>query len=263
MILTITYGHELRYSQRFNRKGRLIYALYGETYPGHLIRYFVNRRYIKRYVQLGNGNMLEIGSACGPFAFWLSRNRRYNVDAIEINSALVNDCEVVRQRIKRDNLRFICADASQRLPLDSKYDIIFFSHVLEHVDDDALLTNAYKYLRRGGLLILQVPYGDPRKLPSKEDLENGHVREGYTESDIREKLEYAGFEVVTAAGGVGKIGIFAYRFSKRVSKLSHRLAITLFPAILFLVYMEQISALLRKHEPHFKHGPVILARKHL
>lgn len=258
------YGSELKYSQRFNKRGRLIYSLYGETHPGHLIRYFVNRRYMKRYVELSNANILEIGSATGPFVFWLSRNGNNNVDAIEIDRKLVSDCKIIKKKIGRDNLRFICADASRKLPLDKKYDIIFSSHVLEHIHDDrAVLVNAYDYLRPEGYLILQVPYGDPYKLPSKKDLENGHVRDGYTKTDIREKLEYAGFEIIHASGGIGRIGCVAYRISKNTARLSHKLnvSILLFPITLFMVYLEQIAALLRLHEPSFIHGPVILAKR--
>ncbi|MGR3173253.1 MAG: methyltransferase domain-containing protein [Candidatus Scalindua sp.] len=247
-------------------KGKLIYALYGDTHPGHLLRYFVNRRYMKRYAKLSNAMILEIGSARGVFAFWLSRNRNYTVDALDIDTSHVKECNEIKEKINRVNVCFTCADASQKLPWEAKYDIIFSSHVLEHINDDVMvLINAYKCLKSGGFFILQIPYGDPEKLPSNEELANGHVREGYTESNIRRKLEHAGFEVVTAVGGIGKFGRFGYKLGKRTSQLrvGFNLATLLFPVTLFFVCLEQIAASLRMHEPSFMHGPVVLARKPL
>jgi len=221
---------------------------------------------MKKYGKFGNADMLEIGSGNGAFAFWLSRNGNYHVDAIELDSNFVSDCEAIKKEIKRDNLCFISEDASRKLPMDEKYNIIFSSHVLEHIHDDtAVLVNAYEYLKPGGYLILQVPYGIPQKLPTKEGFKIGHVREGYTESKIRGKLECVGFEVITATGSVGRIGRIAYRFAKMMAELSHRLniAIVLFPITLLLIYLEQIAVLFRTREPPFMYWPAILAKKPL
>lgn len=260
------FGNELKHSINTNWKGKLIYALYGDTHPGHLIRFLVNRRYMQRYAKLSKIMILEIGSANGAFAFWLSRNRNYTVDALDIDTVLVNECKEIKEKINRNNVWFSCADASQKLPCDTKYDIVVSSHVLEHINDDTeVLINAYKCLKPGGLFILQIPYGDPERLPSQEELANGHVREGYTESNIRQKLEHTGFEVVKAVGGVGKFGRFGYKLGKRTSRLraGFSLAILLFPVTYFFIYLEQIAALLRPNEPSFMYGPVILARKPL
>jgi hypothetical protein len=92
------YGRELRYTRLCNRKARFIFALLGETYAGHIIRFFVNRRYLKRYVERRNSEILEIGSNNGAFSFWLSRNQNYIVDAIEYDSGLVDNCLKIKKQ---------------------------------------------------------------------------------------------------------------------------------------------------------------------
>jgi 2-polyprenyl-3-methyl-5-hydroxy-6-metoxy-1,4-benzoquinol methylase len=258
------YGSELKYSKRLSFKGKLVYAIWGETHPGHLIRFFVNRRFMRKFTTCCKVSFLEIGSATGTSAFWLSRNQHCNVDAIELNKDLITDCNFVKNKIKRNNLQFICADASQRLFLDGKYDYILSSHVLEHIcRDEAVLKNTFAYIKPGGYCLLQLPFGDPNTLTMKKDLDNGHVREGYTESNIRRKLESAGFEIILAVGSVGIVGRFSYGFAKKMMKhsLIFNLGTLFFPITLFLIFLEQVIAFMRTHDPAFPNWPVVLARK--
>lgn len=262
-IMSPLYGSELMYSRRLNLVGRIVYAVFGETYPGYINRFYVNRRCLKEYVGSGNLKILEMGSANGAFAFWLSRNRKYTVVALELDKDLVFHCKKIRKRLKRNNLFFICADASTQFPLGTPFDIIFSTHVLEHIQDDqSALVNAWENLKPGGLLILQVPYGDPNKRPTKEVIANGHVRDGYTESDLRRKLENAGFEIISAKGSIGKIGRFAYHLARRLAKVRIivNFSILFFPITLILIYLEQAASFWRSQEPSFQYGPLVIAR---
>lgn len=262
-IMSPSYGSELMYSRRLNLVGRIVYAVFGETYPGYINRFYVNRRCLNEYVTSNNPKILEIGSANGAFAFWLSRNRKYNVTALEFDRDAVYDCNKIKRSLRRNNLFFICADASTQFPLSTPFDIIFSTHVLEHIQDDqSALINAWENLKPGGLLILQVPYGDPNKRPTKEAIANGHVRDGYTESDIRRKLEYAGFNIISTTGSVGRIGRFAYRFARGMAKVRIivNFSILFFPITLILIYLEQVAVFFRKREPSFEHDPLIIAR---
>ena len=262
--LLFPYGSELRYSCRLNAKGKIIYALFGETFPGYLNRFFVNRRISRKYNRSSRINILEIGSANGAYAFWLSRDRKHTVVALESDKVLVDDCDHIKQKLNRNNLSFICADASTELLKKDGFDIVFSTHVLEHIPDDrAALINAFNILKPGGLLIIQVPYGDPHKKPSREeDIRGGHVREGYTEEDLLHKLEHAGFEIISMTGSIGRIGRLAYRFARGSAKLRFviNLSFLMFPFTLALIYLEQVVAFLRNREPSFEHGPLVIAR---
>ncbi len=164
--LLFQYGSELRYSNRSNVRDKIVYAVFGEMFPGYLNRFFVNRRCLRKCIMSSNINILEIGSANGAFSFWLSRNREHTVVALDFDKHLVYECENIRQKLNRNNLSFICADASAELPSKNRFDIVFLTHVLEHIPDDlAALINTFKALKPGGLIIIQVPYGDSHKKP--------------------------------------------------------------------------------------------------
>ena len=126
-----------------------------------------------------------------------------------------------------------------------------------------IVINTFKNVKPGGILILQVPYGDPQKSPSEEAIENGHVRDGYTESDLRRKLQNAGFEIISATGSVGRIGRFAYQFARRLAnvRIIINFSILLFPITLGLIYLEQIAAMLRNKELSFTSGPLVIAKR--
>ena len=260
------YGQELKHTKLLNWKGKLVFTIFGETFPGHLIRFFINCRYLKKYANEDCSKILEMGSNNGAFSLWLGRNTNYTVVGLENNKTLVIDCQHIRNSINRLNLYFIYADASKKFPLKDNFDMIFSTHVLEHIlNDKSALLNAYNSLKPGGLLILQVPYGDPNKRPTNEAIANGHIRDGYTESDIREKLEHSGFEIVSATGSIGRIGRFAYQFARKLAKIRilFNFSILFFPITLILIYLEQAAAFIRKHEPSFENWPVVIAKRPL
>lgn len=265
LILMLMYGQEIKYTRLGNWKRKLVFTIFGDTHPGHLTRFFVNRKYLRKYTNKKYLRILEVGSSNGAFTFWLSRNHNYRVVGLEYDKTLVTDCHQIRNKIKRSHLFFVCADASTEFPFKINFDVVFSSHVLEHIKKDQdVLINAFKVLKPGGLLLLQIPYGDPLRSPSiKEDIENGHVREGYTEQDIRQKLEYAGFDIVIVTGSIGLTGRFACRFGKLLSKtkIIAGFSILFFPITFVLILLEQFTAFLRNREPFFSNGPFVLARR--
>jgi SAM-dependent methyltransferase len=88
---------------------------------------------------------------------------------------------------------------------DETFDVIYCSHVLEHVDDDRkAMRELHRVLRTGGWAILQVPiataevtFEDPKiTCPKERKLAFGtkdHVRR--YEADYKDRLEDAGFSV--------------------------------------------------------------------
>jgi len=78
------------------------------------------------------------------------------------------------------------------LPKES-FDIIIMLNVLEHIGDDKLaLSNAYKLLKPGGLIVIEVPAGP--YLFDSYDRELQHFRR-YSSSELLSKLNQAGFKV--------------------------------------------------------------------
>ena len=111
--------------------------------------------------------------------------------------------------------RYVTADLKDGLDLklniekidlpDGSFDVILCSHVLEHVDDRAALSELYRILRPSGRLILMVPiiegadrtYEDPA-ITSWHDRKlhfggGTHVR--YYGRDFRDRVRAAGFQL--------------------------------------------------------------------
>jgi len=87
---------------------------------------------------------------------------------------------------------------------NNSFDIIFCSHVLEHIEDDRkAMKELYRVLKKGGFAILQVPLSGENTLENplvtnpeeRERLfgQNDHVR--IYGKDYKDRLEEAGFRV--------------------------------------------------------------------
>ncbi len=86
---------------------------------------------------------------------------------------------------------------------DQRFDLILCSHVLEHVDDRKALSELYRILKPGGILLVMVPlieawaqsYENPDiTSPEERTLhfgQNDHVR--FFGRDIRDRIRAAGF----------------------------------------------------------------------
>jgi hypothetical protein len=138
--------------------------------------------------------------------------------------------------------------------------------VLEHIEDDReVLVNAFRYLKPRGYLILLVPFGKAGEELSKRELDNGHVRKGYTGEDIREKLECCGFEIVLLSGSVGRIGRLSCRLASLLAdkRIIFNLSILALPIIYILVYLEQAASLARRNSLPFEYSPLAIARNPL
>lgn len=80
---------------------------------------------------------------------------------------------------------------------DASFDIVYASHVLEHVDDDdAALKEIYRILKPGGFAVLPVPVVSPKTVeyPEPNAHEFGHVRAPGVDyfdryKDVFEKVE--------------------------------------------------------------------------
>lgn len=98
-------------------------------------------------------------------------------------------------------------------------DVIVSSDVLEHIDDDtAVLRNFFTALTYGGTLVLHVPNTNQHnylgRYGGKHRDTEGHMRDGYLNSELAAKLSAAGFEILGlkyTCGSIGELGIELYR----------------------------------------------------
>ena len=105
-------------------------------------------------------------------------------------------------------------------PLPEKsVDVLVMLNVLEHIEDDVLaLKNAYKLLKPGGSLVIEVPAG--QYLYDSYDEQLHHFRR-YSASELRSKLVHAGF-TVTRRSHLGFLLFPAFAVVKLLNKIRGR-----------------------------------------
>ena len=97
-----------------------------------------------------------------------------------------------RQRLQNTDLFQMDA---RRIPYGDEFDVIGAFDVIEHIkEDEAVLTQMHRACRSGGGIILTVPQHP--FLWSDYDVEAHHVRR-YRATELRAKVEKAGFEILT------------------------------------------------------------------
>jgi SAM-dependent methyltransferase len=85
---------------------------------------------------------------------------------------------------------------------DASVDLIYSGQSIEHVseaDGDTVLAESFRILRPGGHMAIDTPNGRVTRLQQADFIDPDHEVE-YTLDELREKVERAGFEVLTERG---------------------------------------------------------------
>jgi SAM-dependent methyltransferase len=123
--------------------------------------------------------ILDFGAGTGHLAEKL--NRKYNLTCLEVDENLVS-------KIEKKELLVI-----QKFMENKQFDLIYSSHVLEHIEDDVdKLAQLYKHLSCDGKIIIIVPLH--MSLWTDMDIRIGHHRR-YSLMEMKIKLESTQFEV--------------------------------------------------------------------
>ncbi len=151
-------------------------------YSTEIVWKFFSKMELQKRIIEKNGNLLEFGAGTGFLAEIFQTRFGIKPDCIELDPSLV-------KKIRKRGLK--CFQFLNEVP--QKYQAIYSSNVLEHVENDsAILKEFFDTLIPGGVLGIYVP-AHPF-LYSAMDLEIGHVRR-YTRSELSEKVQNAGFKI--------------------------------------------------------------------
>ncbi|RYE51050.1 MAG: class I SAM-dependent methyltransferase, partial [Sphingobacteriales bacterium] len=125
---------------------------YGQDYyPKWKWEYDVSKRYIGQ-----NDNVYEIGAGNGAFLSSLLKDGVKLASGSELNQKSI---ESAKEKGVQLELETIEAKASKSV---NYYDVVCTFQVLEHVENvHSFLTSALNILKKGGKLIIAVPYNDP------------------------------------------------------------------------------------------------------
>jgi len=164
-------------------------------------------RTFKPYVQGGIG--LELGSEIG----YMSERLAALVEHLDI----VDGSEAFLEQVKKRNIpnaSYICSLFEDFQPTQ-KYDVVFASHILEHLQDVQVVLRMVKHaLKPDGTLFATVPNAramsrqlarhmgllDSLYALTPNDIRGGH-RRVYDRASLDRDIEIAGFEII-AEGGI-------------------------------------------------------------
>jgi cyclopropane fatty-acyl-phospholipid synthase-like methyltransferase len=157
-------------------------------------------RMIRRGLDIARpGRVLEVGAGEGALGAWLAA--RYEYVGIEPDVQSRRTAVSRLRALGRGEMLADLVDGDAR-----SYDAVCAFEVLEHIEDDRQALAAWRSrLSPGGFLLLSVPAHASRFGPS--DTYVGHFRR-YDRSQLRERLEAEGFEVVrwqSYGAGLGQL----------------------------------------------------------
>ena len=117
--------------------------------------WLIRQRYelLKKYFK--GTTCLEFGPANGEGTEYLLKHFD-KVVAVDGSQAMI---KALKKRFAGKNLKTVHG-YFENVKLTEKYDTVVLAHILEHVDDpQAVLANAKKYVKPGGVMIIDVPNG--------------------------------------------------------------------------------------------------------
>lgn len=156
----------------------------------------------------GATNYLEIGCGSG---YMLARVEQEFPDMqLSGSEVLSRGLAYSRKRVQRAHLFQMDA---RRIPFDEEFDVIGAYDVIEHIaEDEAVLSEMHAALRADGGIVITVP--QHKCLWSHVD-EYSHHKRRYSASELRKKVEAAGFTVVRTTSFVSLLLPLMYLSRRR------------------------------------------------
>ena len=240
---------------------RVTFRLIGNPHAGARLRLRALRQALD-YLQSSHGfviersQVLDAGSGKGEYSFFLvNRYAGVRVTGYELEEHKVMRAQAIAGAVHTDHLRFVHGNLVE-LPSHNEFDLAICLDVLEHIEDDrAAMRAMYGALKPAGFLILHVP----NLVPALFDIvEEGHVRDGYDNEQMRDMLTHVGFEILQIRNPTGFWGHWADSLCEVLSDrpLLRGLGIPLYAT---LMWLDQFGSQ-RQSSPQ-GYGILVVARK--
>jgi len=248
------------------------------TYPHPLARTFVRwlgplgvharirNAHVLRVVEdlpLPSGaHVLDAGCGRAYASFWLARRHiDWEIWGIDVDAEVVKHNQEVASALGLGNLRFRERDVAD-VEADIPFDLVFSIDVLEHMENDVgALVNWRQVMSRSGWLVLHLPLRHQRQRrifrAFKQHVIADHVRDEYTEEEIKDRLAQAGFTLHSITYGFGMCGELAFELNYlfwQLPWLRASVALLTFPLAISLGYVDSWSS------PSWGNSLILLAR---
>lgn len=164
-------------------------------------------------------SVVDAGSGFGQYVYFLSTiNKNWKIKGLDIKEEQIADCNQFFNKIGRKNIIFEYADLTKFTEPES-FDLAINIDVMEHIEDDVqVMTNLYKSLKPGGMLLINTPSdqgGSDVHDHDEHSFIDEHVRDGYNIEDITVKLKKAGFSKIDARYTYGAPGNISWHLSMK------------------------------------------------
>jgi 2-polyprenyl-3-methyl-5-hydroxy-6-metoxy-1,4-benzoquinol methylase len=188
-------GNELYWDQSLSTMERWYCRIFGVPIVGLRVRW---RQLIKLLPNRAT-RILDAGCGRGVISRTLARSFPLGVvDALDQNAQSQEANRYLAAAMGLRNCNFIVQDLTE-LTAENEYDLIISVDNLEHIENDQdVLNKMYRAMKSQGLLIVHVPHYYRRWLAFKWRVNfnvPGHVRPGYHQAEIIERVRRAGFVV--------------------------------------------------------------------
>lgn len=238
-------GSELYLDENLSVPERWYCRLLGIPIVGLRIRL----RRLRALLPLEASKILDAGCGRGVISRELSRIYPHaGIDAVDGDEAMQARNKRLALALGQTRIDYICADLI-RFRNPEKYDLIVSIDNLEHIrDDELVLGNLHGSLREGGRLLVHVPCYY-RRWPIFRWRVNfnvpGHVRPGYHQPELVERLQRADFVIEKSGFTYGWLENLANNISFRITRAEERNKLAyaiMFPALNMLAWLGSRSS---------------------
>lgn len=203
--------------------------------------YWEFSRFKKFVSRIKSGTMLELGCGAGRYAIYLS-SFFSSIEAVDMSKVQI---DVALQDIKTagiNNVEFTCGDVITYQPKNNRFDVIYFSGVLQYLSDSevsSLIQRLLPYLNENGIIIERSTVvkdgsafesSDPNYFSyfrTAEQLEKLFRNEGLIGGDQGATYQYLRWKKLWQIGGLRHIVLFgckhipwiSFRLMKYISKI--------------------------------------------
>jgi len=201
---------------QFETYSRTFLHFHTEDIPKLLLKYFPK----------GNFSLADLGAGDGALLVALQRggflSNASNVTAVDLSA---ERCDRLRQNA---DFHVLCSDVTNIPDLPSgSFDYVICTQVIEHVDQEKLLTEIKRILRSDGTLyiasLVKKWYGwwYYRTVDGKWALDPTHLREYASQEDFEKVIKGAGFEIIETKLSPLKLSVLEFIVRRIIVPLFH------------------------------------------
>ncbi|MFA6924088.1 MAG: class I SAM-dependent methyltransferase [Bacteroidales bacterium] len=185
-----------------------------------LLRTWHIKKVLKKWLaDKKNINILDAGSGFGQYSYFLSSfDKSFNILGVDVKKEQIDDCNNFFKKIGKKNITFETTDLTT-FQKPYSFDLILCVDVMEHIEEDVkVFENFYASLKMQGMLLISTPSdigGSDAHDSDDESFIGEHVRNGYNNEDIKNKLLQAGFNNIEVNYSYGKPGKLSWLLSMK------------------------------------------------